>query len=51
MISRKTLLQKLSQLIDREPKNLEVKKDFLKLKLSEDDKFYLTLENKYKNKF
>lgn len=48
---KKLLLQKMAQLFDKMPvgkKRDEVKKDYLKLKLSKEDKFYLSMENKYK---
>ena len=49
---KKQLVQRLQQLIDflpRGKKKDDVINDYLKLKLSKDDKFYLTLENKYKS--
>ena len=49
---KKLLTQKLAQLIDKLPrgeKRREVMNDYLQLKLSEDDKYFLTLTNKYKN--
>ena len=49
---KKTLIQILAQLIDNLPrgtKKSEVIKDYLELKLTEDDKYVLTLTNKYKN--
>jgi hypothetical protein len=48
---RKTI-KKLAQLIDFMPngnKKNEVKKDYLDLKLTKDDKFILLMEDKYKN--
>ena len=45
---RKLLLQKMAQLIDKQPKNKELKKDYLELKLNDDDKFYLTMRDKWK---
>ena len=45
---RKKLLQRLAQLMDIN-KSKELRKDYLQLKLSEDDRFYLTLKNKYKD--
>ena len=45
---RKLLLQKMAQLIDKHPKNKELKKDYLELKLNDDDKFYLTMRDKWK---
>lgn len=49
---KKLLTQKLAQLIDELPrgeKRREVMNDYLQLKLSEDDKYFLTLTNKYKD--
>jgi len=49
---KKILTQRLAQLIDNLPrgtKKSEVIKDYLELKLTEDDKYVLTLTNKYKN--
>ena len=48
---KKLLLQKLAQLRDKisTVSKDEIKDDYLKLKLSDDDKFYLTLKNKYKD--
>lgn len=49
---KKLLTQKLAQLIDELPrgeKRREVMSDYLQLKLSEDDKYFLTLTNKYKD--
>lgn len=48
----KKLTQKLAQLIDNLPrgdKKQEVIKDYLDLKLSKDNMFYLTLQKKYKD--
>jgi len=45
---KKKLLQRLAQLMDFN-KSKELREDYLQLKLSEDDKFYLTLKNKYKD--
>jgi hypothetical protein len=48
---RKTLIQKLQQLIDKLPigsKRKEVKEDLLKLKLSKTDYHYIMLADKYK---
>lgn len=52
MKTKKDLIQKLSQLLDSciiGKKRREISKDILQLKLTKDDKFYLTLTNKYKN--
>ena len=49
---KKRLVQKLAQLIDSMPRGMkksDVIKDYLELKLTEDDKYVLTLTNKYKN--
>jgi len=49
---RRLLIQKIQQLIDKLPiskKRKEVKQDLLNLKLSSDDKFFISLANKYKN--
>jgi len=46
---RRRLIKKLAQLRDKFPLRKEITKDYLELKLSEDDKFYLTLKNKYKD--
>ena len=48
---KKRLVQKLAQLIDSMPRGMkksDVIKDYLQLKLTEDDKYVLTLTNKYK---
>lgn len=48
---KKKLVQKLAQLIDLMPRGMkrsDVIKDYLELKLTEDDKYILTLTNKYK---
>lgn len=49
---KKKLIQKLQQLIDNLPpckKRKEAKQDLLDLKLSKEDKYYITLEDKYKD--
>jgi len=49
---RRLLIQKIQQLIDKLPiskKRKQAKEDLLKLKLSSDDKFFISLANKYKN--
>lgn len=49
---RRLLIQKMQQLIDKLPtskKRKQAKEDLLKLKLSSDDKFFISLANKYKN--
>lgn len=46
---KKKLLQKLAQLIDIKSTK-ELRKDYLDLKLSDDDMFYLTMKNKYDKK-
>ena len=49
---RRLLIQKIQQLIDKLPiskKRKEAKQDLLKLKLSSDDKFFISLANKYKS--
>jgi hypothetical protein len=46
----KKLIQKLQVLIDTLPggtKKTNLAKDILELKLSKEDKFYITLKNKY----
>ena len=43
---KKRLLQRLAQLMDNN-KSKELRKDYLDLKLSDDDKFYLTMKDKY----
>ena len=51
-MNRIKLIQKLQQHIDRLPisnKRKEAKQDLLNLKLSSDDKFFISLANKYKN--
>ena len=48
---RKKLIQKIQQLIDKLPvsaKRKEAKKDLLELKLSDNDKHFILLQNKYK---
>tara|TARA_R110001606_G_scaffold349835_2_gene499815 strand:+ start:7550 stop:7708 length:159 start_codon:yes stop_codon:yes gene_type:complete len=48
---RKKLIQKIQQLVDKLPvsnRRKEAKQDFLELKLTDNDKFYLLLKNKYK---
>jgi hypothetical protein len=48
---KKRLVQKLAQLIDSMPRGMkksDVIKDYLELKLTKDDKYVLTLTNKYK---
>ena len=50
-MSRKKLIQKLQQLIDKLPvssKRKEAKKDLLELKLSKNDYHYVSMEDKYK---
>ena len=50
-MSRKKLIQKLQQLIDKLPvssKRKEAKKDLLELKLSKSDYHYVSMEDKYK---
>ena len=47
---RKKLIQKIQQLVDKLPvsnRRKEAKQDLLKLKLTDNDKFYLLLKNKY----
>ena len=49
---KKRLVQRLAQIIDSLPrgaKRSEAMNDYLELKLSEDDKYFLTLTNKYKD--
>ena len=49
---KKLLIQRLAQLIDNLPRGVKrtnVMNDYLSLKLSKDDKFYLTMADKYKN--
>ena len=49
---RRLLIQKIQQLIDKLPisnKRKEAKEDLLNLKLSSDDKFFISLANKYKS--
>jgi hypothetical protein len=46
---KKKLLQKLAQLMDINSTK-ELRKDYLDLKLSDDDMFYLTMKNKYDKK-
>lgn len=49
---KKKLTQRLAQLIDSLPrgnKRSEVMDDYLNLKLSDCDMYFLTLENKYKD--
>ena len=49
---RRLLIQKIQQLIDKLPiskKRKQAKEDLLNLKLSSDDKFFISLANKYKN--
>ena len=49
---KKLLIQRLAQLIDNLPRGVRrtnVMNDYLSLKLSKDDKFYLTMADKYKN--
>ncbi len=49
---RRLLIQKIQQLIDKLPmskRRKEAKQDLLNLKLSSDDKFFISLANKYKN--
>ena len=49
---RKKLIQKIQQLVDKLPvsnKRKEAKQDLLKLKLTDNDKFFLLLKNKYQN--
>ena len=49
---RRLLIQKIQQLIDKLPiskRRKEAKEDLLNLKLSYDDKFFISLANKYKN--
>ena len=51
IMHRKTLIQKLQQLIDKLPigsKRKEAKSDLLKLKLSKTDYHYIMLADKYK---
>jgi metal-responsive CopG/Arc/MetJ family transcriptional regulator len=48
---KKRLVQKLAQLIDSMPIGMnrsDVIKDYLQLKITEDDRYVLTLTNKYK---
>tara|TARA_R110002167_G_scaffold141343_2_gene329540 strand:- start:359 stop:517 length:159 start_codon:yes stop_codon:yes gene_type:complete len=48
---RKKLIQKIQQLVDKLPvsnRTKEAKQDLLELKLTDNDKFYLLLKNKYK---
>lgn len=48
---RKKLIQKIQQLVDKLPvskRRKEAKQDLLELKLTDNDKFYLLLKNKYK---
>jgi hypothetical protein len=48
---RRLLIQKIQQLIDKLPiskKRKAAKEDLLNLKLSSDDKFFISLANKYK---
>ena len=48
----KKLIQKIQQLIDRLPvskKRKEAKQDLLELKLSDNDKHFILLQNKYNN--
>ena len=50
-MSRKKLIQKLQQLIDKLPvssRRKEAKKDLLELKLSKNDYHYVSMEDKYK---
>tara|TARA_B100000768_G_C11283501_1_gene380281 strand:- start:5772 stop:5930 length:159 start_codon:yes stop_codon:yes gene_type:complete len=49
---RKKLIQKIQQLIDKLPvsnRRKEAKKDLLELKLSDSDKHFILLNDKYKN--
>jgi len=49
---KKLLIQRLAQLIDSLPRGVKrsnVMEDYLSLKLSNDDKFYLTMTDKYRN--
>ncbi len=49
---RKTLIQKIQQLIDNLPigsKRKEAKSDLLQLKLSKTDYHFITLKDKYKD--
>ena len=49
---RRLLIQKIQQLIDKLPiskRRKEAKEDLLNLKLSSDDKFFISLANNYKN--
>lgn len=46
---KKRLLQRLAQLMD-DNKSKELRKDYLDLKLSDDDRFYLTMKDKYEDR-
>ena len=49
---KKLLIQRLAQIIDKLPRGVKrtnVMEDYLSLKLSKDDEFYLTMTNKYKD--
>lgn len=49
---KKKLIQRLAQLIDNLPRGInrtKVMDDYLSLKLSKDDEFYLTMTDKYRN--
>jgi len=49
---KKKLIQKIQQLIDKLPvsnRREQAKQDLLKLKLTDNDKFYILLKHKYQN--
>lgn len=49
---KKKLIQKIQQLIDKLPvsnRRKQAKQDLLKLKLTDNDKFYILLKYKYQN--
>lgn len=46
---KKKLLQRLAQLMDNN-KSEELRRDYLDLKLSDDDMFYLTMKDKYEDR-
>jgi hypothetical protein len=46
---KKLLQQRLAQLSDKFPNRREIRDDYLELKFNDEDKFYLSLVNKYKD--